>query len=530
MVGIGCALEILKVAGDARVRRQIVIVIDVAIGASTRRNRMRTGQREIDGRVIERSRRPACSGMAGVASRCKVQGNVIGIGRALKILKVAADASRAVQRVIVVDVTIGTRTWWDCVHTGQLESGGVVVKRGVRPVGGVVTSLASLREVRARVIRIRGALEIFQVARDASCAAQRVVAIHVAIGALTGRNRVHAGKREARGGVVEFRVGPLHGVVTILASGREARVRHRTGGTGKVFLMARIAGHAAQVVIVIDVAVGALAGRDGVSTGQKESGRGVIEFGVQPCIGCVTGFAGDGELGRHVIGIRSSREIRLVAGVALRRHRLELAVGAALVTGVAVDGSMRSGEREPIIVLLNVFVRDLPSAHSVALFAIRTQLAAMNIGVAILAALPDVRKNHLHVALRAGDRSVHATKRIFGLIVIELGYGANGFPGARGVAVLTRHGQTSVRTMRPARGLRYGTVHVNEQRQNEQQHEFWFNPSAHELPLAFVLLPKWEKTLPKTSRFSALQFAVQQDYRLLEVSQKLRQSRSKGLF
>ena len=92
-----------------------------------------------------------------------------------------------------------------------------------------------------------------------------------------------------------------------------------------------------------------------------------------------------------------------MAGVALRRHLLEAAIGAIFVACVAVDGRMRSCEREAIIVLLNVFIGDLPSSDGVALFAIGAQLATMDVGVTILATLADVGENHFHVALRARD-------------------------------------------------------------------------------------------------------------------------------
>ena len=69
VVGIGGALEICQVTRNAGVRRQIVIVVDVAIGARTRRHRMHAGQREVYCGVVESRRRPAARGVAGVA-RC----------------------------------------------------------------------------------------------------------------------------------------------------------------------------------------------------------------------------------------------------------------------------------------------------------------------------------------------------------------------------------------------------------------------------------------------------------------------------
>jgi hypothetical protein len=75
-----------------------------------------------------------------------------------------------------------------------------------------------------------------------------------------------------------------------------------------------------------------------------------------------------------------------MAGGACRRHPLECAGGAVFVASIAVDGGVGAGQRESIVVLLNVFNRDLPSPHCVALLAVGAQLPLVNIGMAILAA------------------------------------------------------------------------------------------------------------------------------------------------
>jgi hypothetical protein len=79
-----------------------------------------------------------------------------------------------------------------------------------------------------------------------------------------------------------------------------------------------------------------------------------------------------------------------MAGVARRRHDLEFAVRPALVAGVAIHGSMGSRQRKSVVMLLHVLNRNLPSPNCVALLAVRTQLALVNIGVAILAPFPDI--------------------------------------------------------------------------------------------------------------------------------------------
>jgi hypothetical protein len=59
------------------------------------------------------------------------------------------------------------------------------------------------------------------------------------------------------------------------------------------------------------------------------------------------------------------------------------------VAGIAVDRCVSTGQREAIVVLLNVFNRDGPSADGMTLLAIRTQLPLVNISVAVLASLTD---------------------------------------------------------------------------------------------------------------------------------------------
>ena len=46
VVGIGRSLEIFQVARDTCRLRQIVVVVDMAIGACSRRHRMHSGERE----------------------------------------------------------------------------------------------------------------------------------------------------------------------------------------------------------------------------------------------------------------------------------------------------------------------------------------------------------------------------------------------------------------------------------------------------------------------------------------------------
>lgn len=223
----------------------------------------------------------------------------------------------------------------------------------------------------------------------------------------------------------------------------------------------------------------------------------MVELRIQPVVGGVAGVARSRELGRHVVRIDGRSEVRLVAGETLGRHGLEPTVGATLVTSIAVDSGVSAGQRETVVVVLDVLVRDLPSAHRVTLFAIGAQLTAVNVGVAILASMTNVGENHFDVTLGARDRGVQATQRILGLIVIELGNRADRPPRACRMAVLTRDSQTAVRTVRASRNLRWRSSRACRKHEHKNEHEFRFYPSAHDLAPWFRSLPTVRKMAEK---------------------------------
>src|SRR5215469_17730093 len=88
-----------------------------------------------------------------------------------------------------------------------------------------------------------------------------------------------------------------------------------------------------------------------------------------------------------------------------------------------------------------------------ALFAVCSQLALVDVSVAILAVLSNAGKYRPDVTLGAGDRLMHAPQRIFGLIVVEFRNGADRPPRIGGVAVLARYAQVSVWTVRASCAL-----------------------------------------------------------------------------
>ena len=152
---------------------------------------------------------------------------------------------------------------------------------------------------------------------------------------------MRTGEGESGRGVIEFAIGPLHGVVASFAGSRErsGNVVHRRGGLVVIGLMAAHAGGAAQVVVVIDVAIRALPRRHDVRSRERKSGAVVIEGCVQPGARAVALIAGLREIRGHMVRIRR----------------------ALIVSQVATDAR---GAGQVVIVVL-VAIRALPGWHGV---------------------------------------------------------------------------------------------------------------------------------------------------------------------
>jgi len=95
----------------------------------------------------------------------------------------------------------------------------------------------------------------------------------------------------------------------------------------------------------------------------------------------------------------------------------------------AFDGGMRSDQRKKIIVIADLGPGGGPALRHVALGAIRTELAQVNVSVAIVTILADVGEDGVRVALRAWQSRVAAAKGKLRLpIVVETKAIANGSP------------------------------------------------------------------------------------------------------
>jgi len=139
-----------------------------------------------------------------------------------------------------------------------------------------VADFAGLREARGGVGRIVGALEVLQVARNASCGQRGELAVGVARGA--GQRSVGAHQGELGVVVVEHGIEPIRGGVADGAIGGEpgGNVVRIVGGV-KGGQVATCALRRGIHEVVVDVALRAR--RVDMSAGERELGRVVVEGG-----------------------------------------------------------------------------------------------------------------------------------------------------------------------------------------------------------------------------------------------------------
>jgi len=365
-----------------------------------------------------------------------------------------------------------------------------VIKGGRLPSRSRVAQFAGLRESSRHVVRICRSLEIRQVAGNARRTGDVVVAKFcvVAIRALPRRNGVRAGQNKVHHRVIESGRGPGHRGMALRAVRREVgRDVIRVRGALEIFEVAGNTGGAGEVVVIVDVAIHALARRHCMATGQRKSCRRVIELRIQPVVCRMAGFAGSRKFAGDMVGIGGPSEVRRVAGIALRGHRLKLAVRHSLVAGIAVHGRVRAGQREPVVMLLDLLDGNLPATDRVALLAICPQLPLVNVRVAVLAALPHVGEYRLDVTLHAGHGLVHTAERVARLIMVEFGNGADRFPSARRVTVLAGHVQVAVRTVRACGALPLCASRNSGKRQQKYCDQIEYAPRhPHDPPLAVI--------------------------------------------
>ncbi len=127
----------------------------------------------------------------------------------------------------------------------------------------------------------------------------------------------------------------------------------------------------------------------------------MVELCVEPVVEAVALLARSREPIGKVIGICSRAILGRMATVAIRRHGDVLADCLALVTGGAIYCRVRAQQRKPVLVLSNLRDLYVPSLDAVALFAIRSQLALVNVGMAIGTPGSGIGKDGFDMALVA---------------------------------------------------------------------------------------------------------------------------------
>ena len=169
----------------------------------------------------------------------------------------------------------------------------------------------------------------------------------------------------------------------------------------------------------------------------------VIKLGVEPAVHRVAALAGVGQTKSDVVE-DGCEEVLLVAGVTGSGQADELSDGCLLVALFALHQGMGSNQREAVLVVLNGLQRGLPAFDGVAIGAIGSKLATMDVGVAIGASRTYIFEHHAGVALAATHVLVHAAQRISGEIVIEFGVGTDGLPACIAMTVGAWNGERAM--------------------------------------------------------------------------------------
>lgn len=138
--------------------------------------------------------------------------------------------------------------------------------------------------------------------------------------------------------MIKFAVGPLHGVVALLACGWEAGMGYWRRGIVVSGLVATDARRGCNAVVVVDVTVAALPRRYGVRAGQRESGFRMIERRRLPRRSVVAGVAGLGKSAGDVVRVRGVLKILQVTRYASLASQVVVVVAVAIATLPGRDG------------------------------------------------------------------------------------------------------------------------------------------------------------------------------------------------
>ena len=137
-----------------------------------------------------------------------------------------------------------------------------------------------------------------------------------------------------------------------------------------------------------------------------------------------------------------------VVAIGGESEAIELPYRSHLVAGIAVHHGMGPDQGKAVLVLVDVVDGDLPAIGVVAQLALGAILAAMQIGMAILALVGSVGEIEIGVTVTAGDRGMPAAERKSRLGVIEFDLALDDLPVRGGVAGNARHVEVAMRALR----------------------------------------------------------------------------------
>jgi hypothetical protein len=147
-------------------------------------------------------------------------------------------------------------------------------------------------------------------------------------------------------------------------------------------------------------------------------------------------------IGRLRIHVR-----RRMAGHTVSGESLILSDCGSLVTRIAGCGGMRPDQWKTVLMISDLVHRRRPAVHAVTALALCAHPPTVKIGMAVAALSSDIFENRLHVALYACDALVHAAQGESRLAVIELRLLADRPPPQKGVTVLARNIQRTMRIL-----------------------------------------------------------------------------------
>lgn len=190
LVTVRAVVDIPTDIGMLEIRRVIVamttgalehgVVARIRVAGGTNTIRVAVIRGEV--RVIERGSGPCGGRMAGVTGRREASRLVIGVGGPIVVGGMATIAGRWQRRVVVVHVAL--RALHAGVRAREWKCSLGMIKCCRHPCRGGVADLAGLWDPGGRVVRIRRALVILQVARDAGGRSEAEVSVRVALIAL----------------------------------------------------------------------------------------------------------------------------------------------------------------------------------------------------------------------------------------------------------------------------------------------------------------------------------------------------------